>query len=71
MNRKTNRSHSLTRSFMRDYLSASVSSILLLVLIVLIGFRTTTVYLTDLIKTTTHDLNEYAGQSLKILGKQF
>ncbi len=34
---KHNRSDSLSRSFMRDYLAASVPSIILMVLIVIIG----------------------------------
>jgi len=70
MNNKTNKSDSLSRSFMRDYLAASVPSILLMVLIVVIGSQILTGFFTEQIQNTTHDLNEFADQHLRQLGEQ-
>ncbi|OQX03396.1 MAG: hypothetical protein BWK80_55755, partial [Desulfobacteraceae bacterium IS3] len=69
MNNKDNRIHSLSRSFMRDYLAASVPSILLLVLISVTGFLSGAKYFTDMIGTVTRDLNQYAEQHLRMLGE--
>jgi len=71
MNTETNRNHSLSRSFMRDWLLAFIPSVLLLVLAAGLSFRAGTVYFTELIETTTHELNEYAGEHLRLLGEQF
>ncbi|MGE0084433.1 MAG: response regulator [Desulfococcaceae bacterium] len=71
MHTESNRNHSLSRSFMRDWLAAFIPSILLLILAAGIIFRGGIVYFTELMETTTHELNEYAGEHLRLLGEQF
>jgi len=56
---------------MRDYLAASVPSILLLVLIVVIGSQILTGFFAEQTENTTHNLNEFAEQHLRQIGEQF